>query len=179
LPGPFLAFCQGDVNAPGNCLRQNARLRLYDYDCGGYRHALVEGLAGRLTWGCMSRIPADVVRAMDVAYREELATGCAAAAEVGPYRQALVEAAARWHVFHVVWRLPTGLERDFLRGLTTFRQQLLAWLDAFVGVVDEFGWATALGESARAVGRCLRARWPPETRQLPYYPAFREGNGGC
>jgi hypothetical protein len=177
-PGPFLAFCQGDVNLPGNCLRQSARLRLYDYDCGGYRHALVEGLAGRLTWGCSSRIPADVVRAMDAAYREELAGGCVAAGEDRSYRQALVEAAARWHVFHVIWRLPTGLERDFLRGLTTFRQQLLAWLDAFVGVVEELGLATALGESARAVGRCLRARWPPETGRLPYYPAFSEGKGG-
>jgi hypothetical protein len=171
-PGPFLAFCQGDVNMPSNCLRQDGRVRLYDYDCGGYRHALVEGLAGRLTWGCMSRIPADVVRAMDVAYREELVGGCAAAGEDRAYRQALVEAAARWHVFHVIWRVPDGLERDFQRGLTTFRQQLLAWLDAFVGVVDEYGLMTALGESARALGGRLRERWPAETGQLPYYPAF-------
>jgi hypothetical protein len=176
-PGPFLVFCQGDVNAPGNCVRWNGRLRLYDFDCGGFRHALVEGLAGRLTWGCMSRIPASVVRAMDAAYREELATGCVAARDDRLYRQAFVEAAARWHVFHVIWRLPTGLERDFPRGLTSFRQQLLAWLDAFVGIVDEFGVATALGESACALGRCLRARWPPETTTLPYYPAFRRGEG--
>jgi hypothetical protein len=174
-PGPFLAFCQGDVNAPGNCVRWKGQLRLYDFDCSGFRHALVEGLAGRLTWGCMSRIPADVVRAMDAAYREELASGCLAARDDRLYRQALVAAAARWHVFHVIWRLPTGLERDYLRGLTSIRQQLLAWLDAFVEIVDEFGLATALGESARAIGCCLRARWPPATTTLPYYPAFRSG----
>jgi hypothetical protein len=176
-PGPFLAFCQGDVNAPGNCVRWKGRLRLYDFDCGGFRHALVEGLAGRLTWGCTSGIPAEVVRAMEAAYREELATGCVAARDDRLYRQALVEAAARWHIFHVIHRLPTGLERDYPRGPTSFRQQLLAWLDGFVGIVDEFGEATALGESARALGHCLRARWPPETTTLPYYPAFRRGEG--
>src|SRR5262249_39833931 len=107
-PGPFLAFCQGDINAPGNCLRSKAPLRLYDYDCAGFRHALVEGLAARLTWGCMSWIPAGVVRRLDAAYREELAAGCGAAREDLPYRQAIVDAAARWHVFHIIWRLPTA-----------------------------------------------------------------------
>src|SRR5262249_4229891 len=75
-PGPFLVFCQGDLNAPGNCVRQAGRLRLYDFDGGGFRHGLLEGLAGWLTWGCMSRIPADVVQDMDVAYRTALQQGC-------------------------------------------------------------------------------------------------------
>jgi hypothetical protein len=176
-PGPFLALCQGDINAPGNCVRWKTRLRLYDFDCAGFRHALVEGLAGRLTWGCMSRIPADIVRGMDTAYRKEFEAGCVAARKDEPYRQALVDAAARWHVFHVIWRLPTALERDFLRGLSNFRQQLVAWLDAFVAIVDEFGGAMALGESARAIARCLRARWSQETAELPCYPAFRRVAG--
>jgi hypothetical protein len=98
-PGPFLAFCQGDLNLPGNCVRRAGRLRLYDFDGGGFRHALLEGLAGRLTWGCMARIPEDVIQAMDTAYRTALGGGCAAAREERGYRQALVEAAARWHIF--------------------------------------------------------------------------------
>jgi hypothetical protein len=172
-PGPFLAFCQGDVNTPDNCLRWNGRLRLLDFDSSGFRHALVEGLAGRLTWGCMSRIPGQVVREMDRAYREELATRCIAAGKDQVYRQALVEAAARWHIFHVVWRLPTAWERDYLRGLTTLRQQLLAWLDAFVEIVSAFGVTTALGASAQALAHRLRQEWSPEEVELPYYPAFR------
>jgi hypothetical protein len=28
-PGPFLVFCQGDLNTPGNCVRRDGRLRLY------------------------------------------------------------------------------------------------------------------------------------------------------
>jgi hypothetical protein len=173
-PGPFLAFCQGDLNAPGNCVRQHGRLRLYDFDGGGFRHSLLEGLAGRLTWGCMSRIPADVVRNMDATYRTALQGGCEAAQDDRRYREALVEAAGRWHIFHVIWRLPTALERDYLRGLTSLRQQLLAWLDAFVQIVDAYGHAPALGGSSRALASRLRARWPAAVGELPFYPAFRQ-----
>lgn len=172
-PGPFLVFCQGDLNTPGNCVRQAERLRLYDFDSSGFRHGLLEGLAGRLTWGCMSRIPADVVQDMDVAYRTAFQGGCAAAQDGRWYREAFAEAAARWHIFHVIWRLPTALERDYLRGLTSLRQQLLAWLDAFVQVADTYGHAPALGASARALADHLRARWPAEVGALPFYPAFR------
>jgi hypothetical protein len=173
-PGPFLVFCQGDLNAPGNCVRQGGRLRLYDFDSSGFRHGLLEGLAGRLTWGCMSRIPAGVVRDMDAAYRAAFREGCAAAGDDRRYREALVEAAARWHIFHVIWRLPTALERDYLRGLTSLRQQMLAWLDAFVQVVDTYGHAPALGASARVLAGRLRAHWPAAVGELPFYPAFRQ-----
>src|SRR5262245_17089210 len=172
-PGPFLAYCQGDQNEPGGCARWRGQLRLFDFDCGGFRHALLEGLAGRLTWGAASRIPADVVRAMEEAYRRALAAGCLAARDDGLYHRALAEAAARWHVFHVIWRLPTALERDHQRGITRLRQQLLAWLEGFAAVAEECGHATALGASARALTARLREQWPPDVVDLPFYPAFR------
>ena len=172
-PGPFLAFCQGDLNEPGGCARWRSRLRLFDFDCGGFRHALLEGPAGRLTWGAASRIPAGVVRATEKAYRRALAAGCAAARDDVLYRRGLAEAAARWHVFHVIWRLPTALERDHQRGITRLRQQLLAWLEGFAAVAEECGHATALGASARALAARLREQWPPELVDLPFYPAFR------
>jgi hypothetical protein len=172
-PGPFLALCQGDVNEPGGCIRCRGRLRLYDFDCTGLRHALLEGLAGRLTWGAAARIPADVVRAMEAAYRQALMVGCAAARDETIYRCALAEAAARWHVFHVTWRLLTALERDYPRGITRLRQQLLAWLDGFVAIVEECGHMTALGVSARGLAARLRRQWPPDVVELPLYPAFR------
>ena len=86
----------------------------------------------------------------------------------------MVAAAGRWHIFHVIWRLPTALERDYLRGLTSLRQQLLAWLDAFVQIVDAYGHAPALGGSSRALASRLRARWPAAVGELPFYPAFRQ-----
>jgi hypothetical protein len=56
-PGPFLSFCQGDVNTPESCIRQEGKLWLYDFDSSGFRHAFTEALAGRLMWGCQLRIP--------------------------------------------------------------------------------------------------------------------------
>jgi hypothetical protein len=173
-PGEFLAFGRGDTNAPGISVRTGTGLRLFDFDCGGFRHALIEGLAGWLTWGCNARIPSDVVLAMDAAYRVELQAGCAAARDEEQYGRALVEAAGRWHLLHVISRLPTALERDYLRGwTTTLRQQLLGWLDAFADLAERAGDLVALSASARAVVRALRARWGPESLQLPFYPAFR------
>jgi hypothetical protein len=172
-PGPYLAFCQGDLNLPGNCVHRAGRLRLYDFDCGGFRHALVEGLAGRLTWGCTARIPAGVVEEMGAAYRTAFQAGCSAARDDRCYRQALVAAAARWHIFHVIWRLPAALERDYPRGPSSLRQQLLAWLEAFVEVADRYGHTPALGGSARSLAGRLRAQWPAEVGELPFYPAFR------
>src|SRR5262249_53688085 len=161
---------RGDTNAPGISARTGTGLRLFDFDCGGFRHALIEGLAGWLTWGCNARIPSDVVLAMDAAYRVELQAGCAAARDEEQYGRALVEAAGRWHLLHVISRLPTALERDYLRGwTTTLRQQLLGWLDAFADLAERAGDLVALSASARAVARALRARWGLESFQLPFY----------
>src|SRR5262245_22977538 len=54
-PGPFLAFCQGDLNEPGGCARWRGQLRLFDFGGGGCRHALAAALARRLTSGASAR----------------------------------------------------------------------------------------------------------------------------
>jgi hypothetical protein len=172
-PETFLAFCQGDVNMPGNCVRCGGQLRLYDFDCGGFRHALTEGLAGRLTWGCVLRIPPDILHKMDTAYRMALSGGRAEAHDDRQYAQALAEAAGRWHIFHLIGRLPTALGRDYQRGPTSLRQQFLAWLEAFAAISEAAGHLTALGQVARRLAGRLRTRWPAEVAALPYYPAFR------
>src|SRR5947207_1310330 len=81
-------------------------------DSGGFRHALLEGLQARLTWGGMIRIPPDVMSLMDEAYRTELATHVPDIGDNRVYRLALVEAGARWNIFHVVGRLPEAVRRD-------------------------------------------------------------------
>ncbi|HZS10023.1 MAG TPA: hypothetical protein VFD58_34665 [Blastocatellia bacterium] len=172
-PGPFLALCQGDQNLPGGSRRCDGRLRLYDFDCGGFRHALLEGLPGRLSWGCVMRIPDRVIERMEPAYRRELVKGCAVAADDDVFHRAMIEAAARWHVFQVLSRLPDCLTVDATRGPTTRRQQFLAWMDGFAGMTREFGLMTALGDAARELAARMHERWPPEVHPLPVYPAFR------
>src|SRR5262249_15740131 len=161
-PGPFLAFCQGDLNEPGGCARWRGRLRLFDFDCGGFRPAPLGGPPGGLSLGAPPRLPAAGAGALGPAGPPAPAAGGRAAGGDGLCRRALGEAAARWHIFHAIWRLPTALERDYQRGLTRLRQQQLAWLEGFAAVAEECGHATALGSSARALAARLRAQWPSD-----------------
>src|SRR5207237_6889868 len=67
-PDSFLAFCKGDQNLAGDYIRQNGQPRLFDFGAGGLRHALIEGMPARMTWGCMMRLPARILPLMDTAY---------------------------------------------------------------------------------------------------------------
>jgi len=171
-PGPFLSFCQGDVNTPESCIRRSGRLRLLDFDSSGFRHAFTEGLAGRLMWGCQLRIPETVLKMMDQAYRDVFSEECTLVRDDHQYALTIAQAAARWHIFHVIWRLPTALERDYQRGLSSLRQQLLAWLDAFGVIADENNQMPALRDCAEQLLKHLRAMWSSEIEEAPFYPAF-------
>lgn len=171
-PELFLAFCKGDQNLAGDYIRRNGQPRLFDFNVSGFRHALIEGMPGRMTWGCMMRIPARILTFMDKAYQAQLKQRHPRMSDA-TLREASVEAGARWHIFHVVHRLPDALMSDRQRGLTTLRQQVIAWLTAFADLSEEFGHLQALGASARSMVARLREVWSAETRNLPYYPAFR------
>ena len=172
-PGPFLAYCKGDQNLPGDLVRSCGRLRLFDYGEGGYRHALIEGVPGRFTWGCMMRLPHQLIPEMEVAYRSKLVRGCREAADDNVWSRAIADAGARWHIFQALARVPTALKENYQRGPTTLRQQVTAWIEAFAELAEETGYYTALGESAREMSRSLRAMWRSAETTLPYYPAFR------
>jgi len=171
-PGPFLAYCKGDQSGAGDYIRCSGKLRLFDFNAGGLRHALIEGMPGRMTWGCMMRIPRRVVSLMERSYQTRLAEVYAGAADDRLFRRCMAEAGARWNIFHVIHRLPDALENDRQRGPTTLRQQTLAWIEAFAELSEEVGQMEALGESAREMAERLRKLWPADVSRLPYYPAF-------
>lgn len=171
-PGPFLALCQGDQNGPGGSTRAGGRLRLYDFDSAGFRHALLEGVPALTSWGCVMRLPARLAPRMEAAYRAELSKTCAAASDEQLFRRALTDACARWHVFQVSTRLEHCLVEDAPRGPTTRRQQFLAWMDTFARVGEESEHPRVLAASARDLAARLRSLWPAETHALPPYPAF-------
>jgi hypothetical protein len=174
-PGPFLTLCQGDQNMPGRLLCTGALPRRFDFDQAGFRHALLEGMPGRTTWGAMLRIPPSVVSDMERVYQERLALRCSAAADPACYRDALLAAGARWHIFHVLNRIPAALGGDAPRGLSSRRQQNIAWQDAFAQLSEECGGLAALGCSAREIAAQLRRAWP-DVEPLPLYPAFINGS---
>jgi hypothetical protein len=172
-PGPFLAYCKGDQNLAGDYIRCNLKPRLFDFSSGGLRHALIEGMPGRMTWGCMMRIPGSVLPLMERVYQSRLAEGYAEVLDDRVFHRSMIEAGARWNIFHVIHRLPDAIDSDRQRGPTTLRQQLVAWIEAFADLSEEYNQMKALGISAREMVACLRRIWPAEIGSLPYYPAFR------
>jgi|GEM_PF-1909659 len=171
-PKQFLAFCKGDQNAAGDYIRQDSKPRLFDFGASGFRHALVEGMPARFTWGCMMQIPKRIKPLMDAPYKAQLMKKHPEITDE-VFKRAMIEAGARWHIFHVVHRLPDALSGDRQRGLTTLRQQTFAWLMAFADLYEELDCLQALGVSARRIVERLRNLWSVDVCALPYYPAFR------
>jgi hypothetical protein len=173
-PGPCLAFCSGDQQMPEPIFKKNGLPRIYDFDCGGFRHALIEGMPARMTWGCYMRIPKRLIPILDKVYQTELARSWPEAAKDNVFYKAMTEAGARWNIFHVIHRLPDALEKERMRGPSTLRQQALSWLDSFAGLSEEFGYMPALGHTSRDLFARLRQIWP-EAGDLAFYPAFQGG----
>jgi hypothetical protein len=176
--GEFLTLCQGDQNSTRQCIRHDGGYRMIDFGVAGLRHALIEGIPHRMTWGCINRVPKRLFLPIEEAYRRALSTGCPAARNESRFRQAIVEAAARWSVFHMIWRVPDAMKADRPRGAASLRQQLLAWLSAFVEMSEEFDRYPALGRSANRVRARLTSQWPSETHNIPLYPAFQRAGAG-
>jgi hypothetical protein len=175
-PGPFLAFCQGDQNGVDGHLKVNGDHRMYDFDTGGFRHALLEGVPHRMTWGGMIRVPRALYPAMDNAFQQALAQTCPPADDATVFGRALTEAAAHWHIFHTLDRLPNALaitadqpiSQDRLRGPSSLRQQVLAWTQAFADISEESGHLPTLGRSARDLAARLLKLWPAGVDHLPF-----------
>jgi len=171
-PEHYSALCQGDQNGPGGCLYNTHDLRLIDFGACGFRHPLLEGMPHRLTWGCTKRIPRRLYSRLEKAYQSELARGYKEAQDDAFFHTAMVHAAARWNIFHTIWRVPDALQADRPRGLTSLRQQVIAWLNAFSEMSEEFNQMPCLGNSARRLLSRLKQLWPADTHTIPYYSAF-------
>jgi hypothetical protein len=104
-PGPFLAFTHGDP-CPDNWLRVDGKLRLLDFEHARYRHALLDGVYGRIhfpTCWCVNRTPAHLPARMEAAYRAELQNGCPEAADDTLFGHAVVVACAFWAIGMCQW----------------------------------------------------------------------------
>jgi len=174
-PEPYSVLCQGDQNGPGGCLYDAFGVRLIDFGACGFRHPLVEGMPHRLTWGCTKRIPGRLYSHLDKSYQCELSRGYKEAADDRFFHGAMISAAARWNIFHTIWRVPDALQGDRPRGPTSLRQQVVSWLSAFSEMSEEFNQMLSLGNSARRLLSRLKELWPAETHTIPYYSAFKNG----
>lgn len=174
-PGPFLAYTHGDP-CPDNWMRKDSRLRLIDFEGGAFRHALLDGVYGRihfLTCWCVNRLPEDLPQRMEEAYRSALAEGCPEAADDELFHPAVVEGCACHVISFPGEHLPTVLREDLTWGISTVRQRVLVRFDIFARLARELGHLEAVGETVGEMAIRLRGLWPAEADEMPLYPAFR------
>ncbi len=180
-PGPFLAYTHGDA-CPDNCLRIGGTVRLFDFEGGYLRHALIDGVFGRLhfpsCW-CVGRLPTPIPPRLEEAYRAALTQGCPVAADDTLFDRAVVEACIYWLIrFDRVYPLTTILERDEEWDRATIRQRLLFRFAIVARTVQESGYLEALGATIAAMAARLQSLWAIDTAPMPSYPAFHVRGGG-
>lgn len=174
-PGPFSAYTHGDA-CPDNTGCADGQLRLLDFEFGAFRHALRDGVYGRIlfpTCWCANRLPSEIAQRMEAVYRSELVKGCPEAGDDTLFYRAVAEACAHWALETAQWHLLEALKEKGEWGIATMRQRLLVRFDLLAVLTEELGYLEALGATARAIAARLRALWPPGADQMPIYPAFR------
>jgi hypothetical protein len=178
-PGPFLSYIHGDP-CPDNVFLIDDELRLIDFEFGRFGHSLLDGAYGRMafpTCWCANRLPAGLVTRMEAVYRAELVKGCPQAQDDRIFERAVVGACGVWLFRTLSQHLERALAADQTWGIATMRQRLLARLEAFVDVAEEFNQLPGLRALADRVLQALGKLWPG-TDPLPLYPAFRDGSRG-
>jgi hypothetical protein len=174
-PGPFLAYVHGDP-CPDNCRIAAARLRLFDFETGGFRHAMMDAVYGRMTFPtcwCCNRLPAYIAPMMEAAYRAQLVRRCPAAEDDDRFNRELLHACASWLLCSGAWMMERALKEDDQWGISSTRQRVLLRLDAFADTTEQFDYLPAMGATARRCTARLRELWPADADAMPLYPAFR------
>jgi len=172
-PGPFLAYTHADP-CPDNCFLIDDRLCLIDFEFGLFRHALLDGVYGRLrfpTCKCVRDIPAPVIAAMETVYRRALAQNCPAAADDETFHRAVAEACAFWVLENLAHLLPRALVYEEPYGLATNRQRLLCRLTAFLEVSQRAGHLPGLHDYLERLLARLQRDW---RATLPLFDAFHQ-----
>jgi hypothetical protein len=172
-PGPFFSYIHGDP-CPDNVFWKGGALRLIDFEFGGFGHALTDAAYGRMLFPscwCANRLPSDLIRRMETAYRAELVTACPEAEEDRVFEDALAHACAFWLLSTLAGQLAKVVEEDRPWGISTVRQRVLGRLDAFITTSEEFRRLPALRAMAARLQNRLVQEWP-ETVPMPTYPSF-------
>jgi hypothetical protein len=176
-PGSFTAFMHGDP-VEQNFMEWQGRWRLIDFEAAIFRHALLEGVFPRLffpTSGLkyMLRLPEDVWRQAEAAYRAALSRSLPDAADDALYGAGLTAACAFWTLsFCHKWLERAIAGDDPVEVMTRIRQCTIACFEQFVITTNEFQNLTHLGKMFEGLAAKLRTQWSEEACLLPAYPAF-------
>ena len=172
-PGPLLTYTHADA-CPDNCVLAGDRLRLFDYEFGNFRHALLDGVYGWIrfpTCWCVRDIPVSVVNEMESVYRRELVLGLPAAADDQVYFPAVADACAYWVLENLAHLLDRALRYEEPKGTSTNRQRILTRLTAFCEVTQRANHLAGLRQTFERLLEVLRRRWADN---MPLYDAFAQ-----
>jgi hypothetical protein len=175
-PGTLYAF-SGDL-APDHHRYVDGRPRFIDFEDGKFQQPLFDAAVGRFVFpssSLVNRLPVDVARKMEEAYRAELVKSCPKAEDDHWFHTTLVTTCGGFIVSQLATSgrpLADDLKEDRPWGLASMRQRRLLHLEALAAMTEEFGHLEVLGGLARALSARLRTLWE-DVAELPLYPAFR------
>jgi tRNA A-37 threonylcarbamoyl transferase component Bud32 len=174
-PGPYLAFSNGDT-CPANCRMSDDGLQFIDFEHASFRHALLDVTALRFPFPacpCWSRLPEEVGRRAEDAYRKEMARSYPDVLDHASYAHGLTAACAAWTIMRMV-RLPKLEKTDEPHPMGFSRRgQLLDTITTTVNCSQQSHSLQPLACWLASVSGALRARWPHLPSTQPFYPAFR------
>jgi hypothetical protein len=176
-PGEFLAYIHADA-CPDNVLDTGEALRLIDFETGHFGHALIDATYGRMMFPscwCANRLPQAMVQQMENTYRTILSKQCPVAEDEQLFEAALVKACGFWLLDTLMRHggLERALRKDFRWGISTMRQRILARLEAFITISQEFNQLPGLCDTSNRLLDRLRQCWL-NVPCLPLYPAFQK-----
>lgn len=174
-PGPYLAFTNGDP-CPQNCRMSGDGVRFIDFEAASFRHALLDAAALRFPFPacpCWARLPEDVGRRAEDAYRKEMARVCPDVLDHTSYAHGLTAACAAWTLVRAV-RLPKLENADEAHPMGFSRRgALLDTIGVTVSCAHQSHSLQSLASWLADVSDALRVRWPHITPTQPLYPAFQ------
>ncbi|MGI8916737.1 MAG: hypothetical protein ACR2JY_23685 [Chloroflexota bacterium] len=165
-PGPFLAYTHGDP-CPENCYDDGSTLRLIDFEFGGFRHALLDGVNWHMAFPTSpnsQQLSAALADRLETAYRQALLMGCPEAGDEAHFRRAVLDGCAYW-TFNWL-RRPLGEARPRLRRRIVTRTRTFARLAA-VSTSHH-----PLADVALRIADAIVQRWPEEADGVPAAPAL-------
>lgn len=173
-PGPFATLVHGDI-CPSNVVLTGESIRVMDFEVAGWRHALLDGAYARLRHlNCLDAqvIPDEIQAEMEQLYREALSERCHAARDDCLFAQGLTHACAGWMIV-TLSNLPRVVDNDKPRGPASYRQRIIASLDAFIGTTQEFQLLPALGATSQRLRARLADLWSRSLAPVEEFPVFR------
>lgn len=174
-PSPFHALTHDD-STPGNAFYRDGRIRLLDLESAEFRNALVDGSMCRLrylhsVW--VRKFPVAVQHRMQDAYRTELVRGCPEASDDELFGAHLLAASAAW-MAALCEELAAVIEQDRTWERASTRQRIVASLEQFERLANEWHTAPALAKNVSDLAARLRTLWPPADCNILAYDAFVE-----